>query len=165
MYPFDSWIFDRLMVYVAIGAANMCQWTRENDLTWGTGPDRMLGLCVGLQLFGVFIVGRGMGLDRKKIDIPSKELHVKALIFGEEIMEEEDENSTLPEEEKDAIMIENNRQMNEWKKQMKKLRNNVGLENYERILFDAALARNMAAFNIIGDPVCPMKGYIDRNYG
>ena len=125
----------------------------------------MLGLVIAFELFGLIIYIRGMTLEHRNSDRESKELSVSAVIYGEEIMEEEDEIQNLPEDEKDAIALENNKQLVEWKQTMKKLRAKAGVDVYDRILFDAALARNLAAFSVIGNPVNPMKGFVDSNYG
>jgi hypothetical protein len=47
---------------------------------------------------------------------------------------------------------------------MKNIKNKCGMDIYERVLFDASLARNIASFSVIGDPVNYMKPFIDPNY-
>ena len=47
---------------------------------------------------------------------------------------------------------------------MQAIRSSGGIDVYERVLFDAALARNLASFSVIGNPVNPMKHFVDLNY-
>ena len=85
------------------------------------------------------------------------------MIYGEDVMDEEDEMGEM-DDEKALLALENNKQMADWIKQMKRIKRVCGQDVYERVLFDAALGRNLAAFSVIGDPVNHLKPFVDRNY-
>ncbi len=118
---------------------------------------------MAMMLAGMYVNVRGQMLEGRSRQLKSKELAVKAVIYGQEVMEEEDDMGEM-DDEKALLAIENNKQMADWQKQMRRIKRVCGQDVYERVLFDAALARNLASFSVIGDPVNYMKPFVDGNY-
>ena len=91
LYPEEYYWLNNFCFFLAFGIANFCQWTREQvPLTYNMGADRMIAFVLAFIFLGFYINVRGQILGLRQRQLKSKELALKAVIYAEDIMEEEE---------------------------------------------------------------------------